>query len=288
MIKMDVTASLPPALKRHSSGGILARLICGLALLWTLSGCASLPDSYTSDPLEPVNRDIYAINKDLDNAIVKPVAKGYRVVVPDALDKGVTNFFGNIADINSAINNLLQLKPLRAASDVGRVSINTTIGMLGLFDVASRVGLKDYKEDMGQTLGYWGIERSPYLVIPLLGPNNLRDFVGQVIDSTLNPIAFAGQTVYWSVQTLRLVDARADLLETTDVLDEAAVDPYSFVRETYQQIRRNKIYDGEPPLNDKPFEDELMFEDEIIFDDEVKIDDGVIFDDEIKEPAPGE
>ena len=262
----------------HPSGMPLFRWILGLLLLWGLSGCASIPDSYVSDPLEPINRDIYAINRVLDDKAVKPVAKGYRVVMPTALDKGVTNFFANIADINSAMNNLLQFKPLRAVSDVGRVFVNSTVGVLGLFDVASRMGLNNYKEDMGQTFGYWGIERSPFLEIPLLGPSNLRDLVGQIIDASLNPVVFAGQTVYWSVQALKLVDARADLLETTDVLDEAAVDPYSFVRETYQQIRRNKIYDGEPPLNDRPFEDEIQF------DDELPIDEGVIFEDEVKEP----
>ena len=219
--------------------------------------------SFSPDPFEPVNRDINQFNRDFDKVFGKPVAKGYRAVLPNAVDRGVSNFFSNIDDINSAINNLLQLKPRRAISDVGRICLNTTIGMLGLFDVASRVGLQSYKEDLGQTLGYWGVGDKPYLEIPVTGPNTLRDLIGRIGDLMMNPIYYTSQGVYWSLLILRYVDARADLLETTDVLEQAAVDPYLFVRETYLQIRRSQIYDGEPPMEDLLFEDEeVQFEDE--------------------------
>jgi len=242
---------------------LLKRLFISVVLLISLSGCASAPLDFPSDPFEPVNRDIDQFNRDFDKVFGKPVAKGYRAVLPVPVDNGVSNFFSNIDDINSAINNLLQLKPKRAVSDVGRICLNTTIGMLGLFDIASDVGLESYKEDLGQTLGYWGVGDKPYLAIPVIGPNTLRDLIGQIGDLMMNPVYYTSQGVYWSLVILRYVDTRAGLLETTDVLEEAAVDPYAFVRETYLQIRRNKIYDGEPPMDDLFFEDEeVQFEDE--------------------------
>ncbi len=238
----------------------------------SLSGCSTIQknilperfvtDAFLADPIEPVNRAIDRINRDLDKAAIKPVAKGYRKVTPDPIDKGITNFFDNLADINSAVNNLLQWKPARALSDVGRVCLNTTVGLLGFIDVASDVGLKSYKEDFGQTLGHWGVGDKPYLVIPVTGPNTLRDLVGQIGDLMINPIYYTSQGVYWSLLAFNFIDTRADLLETTDVLDEASVDPYAFVRETYLQIRKNKIYDGDPPLEDANFEDQFMFDDE--------------------------
>jgi phospholipid-binding lipoprotein MlaA len=228
-----------------------------------LSGCASLPANDPSDPLEPINRDVENFNLKFDRAISKPVARGYRKVSPDPLDRGISNFFDNLADINSAVNNLLQLKPHRALSDVGRLCINTTVGLLGVLDVASDVGLRSYKEDLGQTLGYWGVGDTPYLVIPILGPSNLRDFIGELGDLAINPIYYTSDGIYWSLLVLRYVDTRADLLETSDMLEEAAVDHYSFVRETYLQSRRNKIHDGAPLLNGPQFEDEILFDDEI-------------------------
>ena len=230
--------------------------------VWFLSGCASLPSHDPSDPLEPINRDVEQFNRKFDKIIAKPVARGYRKITPDPLDRGITNFFANLADINSAVNNLLQLKPHRALSDVGRLCINTTVGLLGFFDVATGMGLKNYKEDLGQTLGYYGVGDKPYLVIPILGPSNLRDFVGQMGDLVINPIYYTSEGVYWSLLTLKYVDTRADLLETGDILEEAAVDPYSFIRETYQQSRRHKIHNGMQPQDSPQFEDEIQFDDE--------------------------
>lgn len=233
-----------------------------LLVLLLLSGCASMNTGHPVDPLESVNRKIDVFNQEFDKAIAKPVAMGYRVVTPDPLDRGITNFFNNLADIPSATNNLLQLKPLRAMNDVGRVCVNSTIGLLGFFDVASDIGMANYKEDLGQTFGYWGVGGKPYLVIPFLGPSNLRDFVGLIGDFFLNPISYGSQGVYWSLLTLNMVDRRADLIEAGEVLDEAAVDRYSFMREFYLQKRESAINDGESSEQDDLFDESLFMDEE--------------------------
>jgi len=225
--------------------------ITGLLLLLALvSGCASVPDEYRDprDPLESYNRGMHKFNRVVDNAITKPIAKGYKAITPDPLDRGITNFFNNIADVTSAVNNLLQFKLSRAGSDVGRLVVNTTVGILGFFDVATNMGLPSYKEDMGQTFGYWGDVSSPYLVLPLLGPSTLRDTVGLVGDVFTSPLYNVEKNrVYWGLIALNVVDTRADLLTAGKILEEAAVDPYIFLRDAYLQRRRNQIFDGNPP-----------------------------------------
>jgi phospholipid-binding lipoprotein MlaA len=240
----------------------LSRVLFLVVVLGVLSGCASIGNGHPSDPLEAINRPVEAFNQQVDIYVAKPVAKGYRAVTPDPLDRGVTNFFNNLADIPSAANNLFQLKPLRALNDIGRVCINTTIGILGLFDVASDMGLPSYKEDFGQTLGYWGVGDTPYLVIPFLGPMTLRDLVGRFADVFFNPVNYTTQTVYWSLVALNMVDRRADLLEASEILDEAAVDRYAFIRESYLQRRKRAINDGELPLEEDELFDENLFMDE--------------------------
>lgn len=231
-----------------------------LFLLLLLPGCASMGTGHPSDPMEGFNRKVDVFNQEFDKAVAKPVARGYRKVVPNPLDRGVTNFFNNLADVPSAANNLLQLKPLRALNDVGRICVNTTIGLLGLFDVASDMGMPNYKEDLGQTLGYWGVGDSPYLVIPFYGPSNLRDFVGRMGDVFFNPISTSSQGVYWSLTALSMVDRRADLIEAGDVLDEAAVDRYSFIREFYLQKRESAINDGQAAMEDELFDESLFMD----------------------------
>jgi phospholipid-binding lipoprotein MlaA len=233
-----------------------------LLSLLLLSGCASvgMRTGHPSDPLEIGNRKVDAFNQEFDKAVAKPVAKGYRKITPDPLDRGITNFFNNLADVPSAANNLLQLKPLRALNDVGRVCVNTTIGLLGFFDVASDMGMPNYKEDLGQTLGYWGVGDYPYLVIPFLGPSNLRDFVGLMGDFFLNPVSNSTQGVYWSLLALNMVDRRADLIEAGNVLDEAAVDRYSFMREFYLQKRKSAINDGQAEMDDEMFDESLFLD----------------------------
>ena len=224
--------------------------VAAAALLLSLGGCSSVPDEYRDprDPLERYNRGMHEVNTTVDDALIKPVAKGYKAITPEPLDRGITNFFDNIADVTSAVNNLLQFKLSRAGSDVGRVATNSTVGLLGFFDVASNMGLPSYKEDFGQTLGYWGGEPSPYLVLPLLGPSTLRDTVGLAGDIAVDPFfSINKNTIYWGFVALRIVDTRADLLTASKILETAAIDPYSFVRDAYLQRRRSQIYDGNPP-----------------------------------------
>jgi phospholipid-binding lipoprotein MlaA len=235
----------------------LAPLVIGLLLA---TGCTSVPKEYRDplDPLEPYNRGMHQFNTDFDNAFLKPVAKGYQAVIPEPADRGITNFFNNLADVNSAVNNLLQFKLSRFGSDIGRISINSTVGVLGFFDVATNVGLPSYKEDFGQTLGYWGAEPSPYLVLPFLGPSTVRDTVGLTGDFLVDPLfSVSDHQVYWGLVGLRVVDTRADLLTATKIIEEAAVDHYAFVRDAFLQRRRNLIFDGNPPPDP---EDDYFFE----------------------------
>lgn len=219
-----------------------------LGVLIGLSGCASVPDGDPRDPLEQYNRAAYSFNELLDRALLEPVGKGYNAITPAPVNKGVTNFFDNLRDVRSAVNNLLQFKIGRAFSDVGRVAINSTIGILGLMDVASNMDLPSYKEDFGQTLGVWGFDSGPFLVLPFFGPSTARDGVGLVADWFTNPLNYIeDDTVRWSLVGLNIVDTRADLLNASRIVDQAALDPYAFIRDAYLQRRQNQVYDGNPP-----------------------------------------
>lgn len=220
-----------------------------------LAGCATVDPEFADprDPWEGFNRAIYSLNDTLDKAIIKPLAQGYNLIVPTPVNKGVTNFFNNLGDVTSAINNLLQFKMGRAISDIGRVAINTTIGIGGLFDVASNMDLPRYGEDFGQTLGTWGVATGPYLVLPLIGPSSGRGTVGVVVDWFTDPVTYLeDDTLRWSLRGLDLVDTRADLLNASRVVEEAALDPYAFVRDAYLQSRQNEVYDGNPPEEEEP------------------------------------
>jgi phospholipid-binding lipoprotein MlaA len=212
-----------------------------------LAGCATPKNP--RDPLEPLNRTIYAFNHDLDRVALKPGALAYREVVPLPVRGGITSFFGNFRDVTAAINSLLQLKVKRAVAGAGRVAINSTVGIFGVFDVATRLGLEKYDEDFGQTLGHWGVKDGPYLVLPLLGPSNARDAVGWVGDYFTDPefYLFEESPENWLVFGTRVVNVRANLLEAERLLDEAALDRYTFLREAFLQRRRSLIYDGNPP-----------------------------------------
>ncbi|MGD8207448.1 MAG: VacJ family lipoprotein, partial [Thiohalocapsa sp.] len=169
------------------------------------------------------------------------------------------NFFDNIADVTSVVNNALQFKLSRAGTDVGRVAVNSTVGIAGLFDVASNLGLPSYKEDFGQTLGYWGFGPGPYFVMPVIGPSSLRDAVGFAGDVAVDPFfSIRKNEVYWGFIALRIVDRRADLLDAGELMEEAAIDPYAFVRDAYLQRRESLVHDGNPPQSD----DEEFFWDE--------------------------
>ena len=225
---------------------ILSLVLCGLALVAFLGGCASTGNP--RDPLEPLNRGIYHFNDGVDNLLVKPVATVYQGVVPQIVRTGVSNFFSNIGDVIVALNNLLQGKFAHALSDVGRIAVNTTAGLLGVFDVATEIGLEKHNEDFGQTLGYWGIADGPYLVLPFLGPSSFRDTVGWLVDFKTDPITYVNpsrdRNILWGT---RFVSRRAELLETSKILDTAALDPYEFLRDAYLQRRRNLVFDGNPP-----------------------------------------
>lgn len=227
----------------------LLRTLAMLAVI-VLSGCATAKNP--QDPLEPLNRGIYKFNETVDRLALKPVAKGYRAVVPPPVRGGVTNFFGNFRDVTTAINNALQLKIDVAFADVARVAVNSTVGILGVFDVASRIGLEKHEEDFGQTLGRWGFPDGPYLVLPILGPSNVRDAVGWVGDYYTDPefylITESPET--WIALGTRIVNVRANLLEAERLLEQAALDRYAFLREAYLQRRRSLIYDGNVPGNE--------------------------------------
>jgi phospholipid-binding lipoprotein MlaA len=232
-----------------------------VVLAAVLAGCASVPAEYRDarDPWQGYNRAMFKFNTDFDNAFFKPAAKGYQVITPEPVDRSVTNFYNNIADVTSAVNNLLQVKVMRAGSDVGRVLVNSTIGIVGLFDVATNMGLPSYKEDFGQTLGYWGLGAGPYFMMPLLGPSSARDTVGFAGDILIDPFFSINKNeVYWGFVVLRAIDKRADLLAAGEILDEAAIDRYSFVRDAYLQRRRNQVHDGSPPIPD----DDIFWGDE--------------------------
>ena len=213
-----------------------------------LAGCATGPNADPRDPIEPYNRAADSFNQLLDRALMTPLAKGYNAVTPAPVNKGVTNFFNNLGDIRSAVNNLLQFKIGRAFSDVGRVAINSTIGILGLMDVASNMDLPRYDEDFGQTLGVWGMGSGPYIVFPFLGPSTGRDGIGLVADWFVDPVNYIeDDTVRMSLKGLDIVDTRADLLNASRVFDQAALDPYAFIRDAYLQRRESLVHDGNPP-----------------------------------------
>lgn len=217
-----------------------------------LGGCASTSEfADPRDPFETFNRSMYTFNDTLDRALLKPVAEGYKKVAPEFVDRGVSNFFGNLEDVGSAVNNLLQFKVKRGASDISRVLVNSTLGIAGLFDVASGMDLPKYGEDFGQTLGYWGVKSGPYLVLPLLGPSSGRDAFGLAGDWWLDPLNYVDSDGWrWTAKALNIVDTRADLLGASRILEEAALDPYEFLKDAYLQKRLSDVYDGNPPLED--------------------------------------
>lgn len=228
-----------------------------LVSLLLLSGCASTSGfNNPQDPFESMNRSIYKFNDALDRAVVKPVAKGYRAVVPTPGRIMVTNFFSNLDDVLVTLNDILQLKLKHAASDFGRVLINTTVGALGLADAATAVGLKKHNEDFGQTLGYWGIGSGPYLMLPILGPSSIRDGIGLYADSfpsmitQTRPIRVRNQAI-----VIKGISNRSNLLEQEKLLDTAVIDRYSFIRDAYLAHRKNLVYDGNPP-RPKYYEDD--------------------------------
>ena len=225
------------------------RLALASAVLGLLTACASGPTASPSDPFEPMNRSIDRFNTALDEAALKPLATAYKTHTPDPVRTGVRNFLSNLGDVWSVLNNVLQLKPKQALETSARVAVNTVFGLLGVIDVASDMNLERNKEDMGQTLGYWGMPPGPYLVLPLLGPSTLRDAGGTVVERTVgDPIGQINDPwTYGGVFGLRLLDRRASYLQAGDMLNEVALDKYTFTRQVWLQKRRSDVYDGDPP-----------------------------------------
>lgn len=200
------------------------------------------PNANPRDPWEPFNRKVTAFNDGLDDAVVRPVATAYQHVLPQMVRTGVTNFFGNISDVWSVVNNVLQLKPRESAEMAVRVGVNTVFGLAGLIDVATEMKIERHREDFGQTLGYWGVGTGPYLVLPLLGPSTLRDTLALPLNSQgdmVNQVTDTGSRI--SLFVLRGVDLRAGLLGAGNFLDNAALDKYSFLRDAFLQRRRGEV-----------------------------------------------
>lgn len=230
---------------RHAARRIALIIACTLA-----AGCASAPERGTqpNDPLEPFNRRVHGFNDVVDRNIMQPVARGYNAVVPGPVNRGISNFFSNLGDVGILVNSTLQLKPQAAVITANRLLINTTFGIAGLIDVAGMMGAKKQNEDFGQTLGYWGVDAGPYLVLPLLGPSNARDGTGMLVDRWYDPINAIDDTeTEIAVTILGGIDTRARLLGTTGLLDTAAVDPYAYTRDAWLRRRVNLVYDGDPP-----------------------------------------
>lgn len=226
----------------------------GLALaaciLLVLQGCATVKNSDARDPWESMNRSVYHFNDTLDNVAIKPAAKVYTAVLPSPVRTGIHNFLGNLGDVWSMANSALQLKGQATAETFMRITVNTFFGLGGVLDVATEMRLEKRKEDFGQTLGHWGVKPGPYIVLPILGPSTLRDTLATPLDIQGDMAQqFNDPATRNVLSATRVMDVRSSLLQTVDVIKEAALDPYTFVRDGYLQKRENDIHDGNPPSN---------------------------------------
>lgn len=211
------------------------------------AACATGPNANPSnpsnpaDPLEPMNRAIFTVNDKVDTYVAVPVAKAYRRVTPQPVRTAVTNVFNNVGDVGNALNNLLQGKGVEAAESAMRVAINTVLGLGGLIDIATPAGLRRHSQDLGLTLGTWGLPSGPYLVLPLFGPSTVRDGIGLAGDVFIDPVTYMDPAWRNSLFALQFVNTRSNLLDATSLLEQAALDKYSFVRDAYLQQRRQQL-----------------------------------------------
>lgn len=221
------------------------RLLAAATLLLALAGCATVAHPNPRDPWEPMNRGVSQFNEGVDAMALKPVATVYRNHVPALMRTGVANFFGNLSDAWSSVNSLLQLDIQAAAESFMRVNVNTLLGLGGLLDIASDMNIERHREDFGQTLGRWGVPAGPYVVLPLLGPSTLRDTLALPIDRQGDPVRYVGSTWRNGLDITRAVHTRSTLLRATSVLEEVALDKYSFIRDAHLQRRRAEIFEKE-------------------------------------------
>ena len=236
----------------------LPRALAAAAALAVLAGCATGPGADPRDPLEPFNRGVSTFNDGVDRAVLKPVATVYRDVTPRFVRTGVTNFFANLTDAWSTVNNLLQFKGQAAGESFMRFNINTFMGLGGVLDVAGEMRIPRHKEDFGQTLGYWGVPSGPYVVLPILGSSTLRDTAALPVDWKGDLVNNIDHVRTRNVVTaLRIVNTRANFLRAGEVLNDAALDKYSFTRDVYLQLRQSEVQDrpipdgGELPSDDE-------------------------------------
>ena len=223
-----------------------------------LAGCAAGPDRVDHDPWEPANRGMYQVNDALDRVVTRPIAKAYNAVVPRPVRQGVTNFSQNLMTPSSSLNNFMQGKPRDGAGELLRFLINSTVGIGGLFDIASRSGIEPRTEDFGQTAAVWGVPNGPYVMLPFRGPSTLRDAVLMPLDFLVDPLYHVDDSsVRDPLYVLRIINLRARLLSLDDLLEDSA-DPYITLRESYLQNREFEIYDGDPPADDDDLFDEFL------------------------------
>lgn len=222
-------------------------LCCASFLLFT-TGCATTNGLQSSeiDPYEDFNRSVFGFNKLVDAYVAEPVVEAYTFITPRFVQTGVGNFFSNLKDINVVLNDIMQAKFLQSGEDTGRFLLNTTVGLGGFFDVASEIGLVKHEEDFDQTFAVWGIPQGPYLVLPFLGPTTGRGVTGGILDAAANPTTYIGAPI----QLINMLNARANADGSLKLIDEAALDPYVFTRESYLQFRKHLITDGQSEITD--------------------------------------
>jgi phospholipid-binding lipoprotein MlaA len=226
-------------------------------ILLVLAGCATGPNANPADPLEPFNRGVASFNEGVDNALIKPVATVYRNVTPSPVRTGVNNFFNNLEDMWSTVNAALQLRPQATAENTMRVAVNTVLGFGGLLDIASEARIERHQEDFGKTLGRWGAGSGPYVVLPFFGPSTLRDTIAFPVDSYGSVVGNINDVpARNSLTVLNLVDTRSNFLRAGALVDDAALDKYSFIRDAHLQRRAAGIYGykepAEAPQKDAP------------------------------------
>ncbi len=221
-------------------------VLIAIVMFATLSGCATMSNpANPKDPFEGFNRTMFKFNDKLDDVALRPAATMYQTVLPSFVQTGIGNFFGNLGDVWTAVNNLMQGNVDKGMSDVMRVALNSTLGLAGVLDIGSEAGLTKHKEDFGQTLGVWGIKPGPYVVLPVFGSYTLRDTIVFPIDFNADPWTYKYPVRWRNVGTaVRLIDRRASLLGASNLIEEAALDRYEFIRDAYMQRREGQIKDG--------------------------------------------